>query len=293
MNFIDLLLIVFFLASLHGGYKRGMLQEIYDLISIVVTIFLSFILKGIAAKYVILAFDYKEIFHLNIEQGLYDIVIGMISIPLGFTFVFFVFTIIFKIVITILMKNGIIPTRTDKFNAVGSVISGLKMLVFFTVVAFLVSFTPLINKPEFYNNSLFLKPILQLNKPLYDARNELVKIIDDTKKLTAAMNNAGGLNDTKEIVAVLKDIKSNTLITDDMIASTSKALINNKEPIVLSKDQVDTFKENIKTDEKFPLLQSLYDEKIVTEELIIKVLEANEISGITKEDITDIFKKGE
>ena len=293
MNFIDIIFVLFFIATLYGGYKRGLLQELYDLGEIIVTVVISFLLKDLAAKYIVNAIDFRTLLKLNIPKDVYDITLSFVSTTIGFTIVFLVVTIILKLVITISMKNGLIPSRTDNYNFGGSIISGLKTILFFTVVAFILSFSPLINKPQIYEGSVLLKPLLQLNQPLYNARTELVKIIEDTRSLTQAISKEGELTNTKEIVTILKDIKSNALITDDMIASTSKAFIKNKEPIALTEEQVDTFKVNIKADEKFPLLQSLYDEKIVTEELIVKVLEANDITGITKEDITDIFKKGE
>lgn len=290
MNIVDLVLIIFLSISIFIGYKKGTLKEIYDLIALAITLLFSFLLMNKVSIYMYKNIDIRSIFNIKMEDNMYEMLISFIGPLIGFTIVFIIVWLILKITIFVLIRNIRIPERTIRHNWIGSVIAAAKTIFFFTVIAFTLSFSFLTNYSTLYEDSLFSKPLLKMNPPLYNSRNNIVKIYDDIQTLNKIMQTQGSLTDSTEIVDLIKSIKENPIINDKMIIEVSKTTINNKTEIDLTNFDVDQFRINLQKDEKYPLLKTLYDEKIITDDLVIKVLEANNVNGLTEEDIKNIFK---
>ena len=290
MNIVDIILLLLFASSIFFGYRRGLLHELYDLGALLITLLLAFLLRGIATNYLNTYINFKAIFHLKIDDAMYQLIMNFLGTILGFTYAFILLWIVIKMVILILIKEKIIPIRTENYNWGGSIISFLKAVLLATIIAFTLSFSFLIKQDGIYENSLMAKPLLELNGPLNRARNNVVQIYEDAKSLSDIVKVQGSLTDSKEIIDVIKSVKNNPIITDELIIEVSKTAIKNDKIIDMSNLNIEQFKTNLKQDSNYPILKTLYDEKVITNDLIYKILEANKITGITKENIQTIFE---
>lgn len=289
MNIVDLVLIIYIGSSIYFGYKKGLLRELYDLAALVIALVMAYFLKGTMTNYLNTYFDFNKIFKLDIEQSLYQMLLNITGTLIGFTYAFILIFILYKIIFFLLMKRKIIKIKSKKYNWGGSIISFLKAFIFATVIVFNLSFAFLVNYGFLYEESLLAKPILHLNPPLYKTSNNIIQIYKDAQSLSDIVKLQGSLTDSKEIIAVLRNVMNNPLITDELIIEASKTAINNDKEVNVSNIDIVEFKTNFKEQSNYPVFKAMYGEKLIDDDLIYKILKANQISGITKEEVHTIF----
>lgn len=157
---LDIIFIVFFLIMAIFGYIKGFITRLYDFISTIVVLFLSYWL----------AKPLSHIFHLyQYDQG--DIIASMVGSIINQIFVFFVLLIVLFIVKKVLgfVIKPLLKTISDKF-ALTSIVDHTLGLVLSLVEAVIISYiavvfliTPIYpSGKDMINQSLIAKHILNI-----------------------------------------------------------------------------------------------------------------------------------
>ena len=295
MNIIDLSLIVMLIIAGVVGYYRGFLKELYGLIILILSVVIAFLLKDVAYNISASQFDIGKMFDLNIAYSLSSVISKMIGPTLGFITILGICLTIFPIIKFILIKAKVIPYNNEKYKYLGIIISSLKTIFLFTVLAFILSFTTFVPGLNIYNDSKFLKPILKINPILNNISNNIHGLYSNFGSLNEKLNNYNN-NPSQEnidqLVGSFKEMKESGVLTDDIIVDTSTALIGNTENnIDLSGRDFTEFKQAINESEYYPLIKEFYDEQILTPDLIVKIADANNVSGITEDNVKSLFQQ--
>lgn len=298
MNIVDIVLIVILVIAGLMGYFRGFLKELYGLIILVLSILLALIFQGMSHGSLTSSFNFSETFNLSLPPGVLDIILNIVGPMFGFITVLGIGLTIFPIIKFILIKTKVIPKKLDKYRYLGVAIAAFKTIFIYTVIAFLFSFTDFIPNVTIYDDSLFLKPLLSVDPPLEKISNNIHNLYTDVTTLNEKMNNFKenpNPQNVSEVVDTLKDIKESGLLTDDMIVDTSGILLDelSKDESVdinLSDTDFESFKISLNQSEYYPIMKGLFDEGVITESLIEKIVEANNITGVNASSISDLFK---
>ena len=279
MNIIDLVFIFVMIFSAFIGYKRGFMKEVYTTGVLILSILFSYEAQQIIMN------NLQSNFTISIEEagflnGLLSSIFGDLVLPIIIGFGTFIVIFIFlHLIVFILTNMHILPKKIPVPRIFGSMINVTRNIFFFTFFAFSISLTTMIpdSQYDFYTDSMFMKPLLELNQPLFTFSDNLKSMYDNITDL-ASLDSP--LDDPEKLVDVLIEAKENDFITDDMIVETINIALDQSQEIDLSEIDITSFDEVIKAGEYYDLVKRLYDAEIINENVISEVIDQNNIKGI-------------
>jgi uncharacterized membrane protein required for colicin V production len=286
---LDLLFLLIIIISCIVGYYKGFFIELYSLIKIIISLLLTYIINNLLGLHIL--------GNITIKGCKYGDLLSKYLMPiLSGILLYIIIYIIVSIVINNLIKKNKIPSDKNKYKLFGILISLLKTIFYLTFVSFFLSFTTLVDDFNVYKNTSIVPVFLKINPVLYRLSDSVKDLYDnaiETAKIMSKIDEIEELDDKQ--VDTIKSLFKNDLITEDILVESSKTIFNNmdidREEINNDNIDVKEVKEEVQDEKLYPVLKDLYDEKVLTDDLIIQILKENNINNIDKEDINYIFNE--
>lgn len=275
MSYIDILIVMLIIATGFIGYKNGLFKELYNLIIIMLALLLSFIFQHSIGTIVINNININSLVNNQLFVFFEDSIVNYI----GFFVAYLIIYLILKVLTYILIRRNILPNNREFFRYGGAIINVIEALFMISVLGFLLSFGLYINIYQ-YRDSFLLKKIYKLNYPLYSYGNKLHTIIGNlnniSNKISEYKEDPNILLTDEDSVETIKLLFETGIINEDFVVEGSKVLFKN-----INKNEIDfsiiNFVE-VKNNEKFKQFKDLYREDIITEKLLRRIVEENDLT---------------
>ncbi len=276
MNYIDLIIILVLIMATYIGYKNGLFRKLYNLMIILISIVLSFIFQYSVGTIVFNLFSNHELLQNELFILFKDKIINLI----GFFIAYLVIYIILKIIVYILVRRKILSNDKERFKILGSIINVIETLVIISVVGFLLSFATYININH-YEETLLLKLIYRINIPLYSYGEKTKTIMDNfisiSRKINEFQMEPNKLLADEETIETIKLLFETEVIDEDIVVQGSKILLKDIEQQNIDFSKINF--EEVKGSEEFNNFKKLYDEDIITENILRRIVEENNLIG--------------
>lgn len=286
---IDLIFILIIIISCIVGYYKGFFTELYSLIKIIISLLLTYIINDLLGIHIL--------GNLTIKGCKYGALLSKYFMPiLSAIFLYIIIYIISSIIINNLIKKDKLPNDKNKLRPIGIFISFLKATFYLTFISFFLSLTTLVDDFNVYKNTSIVPIFLKVNPVLSNLSSNVKDLYDnaiETAKIINKIDEIESLDDKQ--VDTIKSLFENDLITDEILVESSKTVFNNLniDTEEINKENIDIkeVKEEITDEKLYPVLKDLYDEDVLTDDLIIEILKENNVNNIDKEDINYIFSE--
>jgi len=276
LNYIDLIIILVLIMATYIGYKNGLFRKLYNLMIILISIVLSFIFQYSVGTIVFNLFSNHELLQNELFILFKDKIINLI----GFFIAYLVIYIILKIIVYILVRRKILSNDKERFKILGSIINVIETLVIISVVGFLLSFATYININH-YEETLLLKLIYRINIPLYSYGEKTKTIMDNfisiSRKINEFQMEPNKLLADEETIETIKLLFETEVIDEDIVVQGSKILLKDIEQQNIDFSKINF--EEVKGSEEFNNFKKLYDEDIITENILRRIVEENNLIG--------------
>ncbi len=288
MNFIDVIIILYLLIAGYIGYKRGFFKELYSILIVILSILFSFLTANIVGRLVLNMINLEGIK----DNQAYGLLENQLASYIGLIVSYFLIYFILKLVVAILIKKKILPTNLEYFRYGGTIIHILETLFTISIMGFVLSFGSYINQ-DYYSRSLLIKPIYRLNFPLYNYGIKLHEIIDNgidiANRIDQYREDPSQLFTDPKSTETIKLLYETGIINDDLIVESSKELFKNtnSEEVKLNKKDLN----KLQADEKFQYFKNLYDEGVVTEKLLRRIVTENNLTNFDIDGLIELLEE--
>ena len=290
LNIVIIALI--FLAGLIG-YAKGFFKELYNLIALILAALLAYFLRDFFVDFL-----FSNISLGDIPESISNIVKEVISPFLMSVILFINIFLLIRITVFILIKTNVLPDE-KKYRLLGSLINVVITTFFLTFMIFPFSFTSLLendlSKYDLYSDSNLSQLLLSANPPLKNLSDDIKKLYVSGIELAKSFQTIDSIDDlSDDQIDIIKEFAKNSKVAEELVVEASKPLFDKikEEGVELNFGDVpfDELDEAFKEGEYYDTLKELYDENIITDSMITRIIEENDIQGINSEDIINLFK---